>query len=93
MDGSAKTLEEMNLRERFNMFDTVAGALEHAAGEAEDLGDDRFAANSKCVASMIRGMRSVLKERDLKPAELLLKHGVMLLHLYSKRSERPAVVH
>ena len=93
MDGEPKTLEEMNLRERFNMLETVAGALENAADEAENLGDVRFATNSKCVAGMIRGIRSDLAERDLLPAELLLKQGVMLLHLYSMRSDRSPVRH
>jgi hypothetical protein len=93
MDGDPKTLEEMNLRERFHMFETVAGALEDAADEAEEIGDIRFAANSKSVAGMIRGIGSDLTERDLLPAELLLKQGVMLLHLYSMRSDRSAVLH
>ncbi|MGK9051438.1 hypothetical protein [Neorhizobium petrolearium] len=93
MEGTPKTLEEMNLRERFHMFETVASALEDAAEAAGDLGDARFAVNSKCVAGMIRGMRNDLGEQDLKPAELLLKHGVMLLHLYSTRSDRPEILH
>ncbi|WP_455854087.1 hypothetical protein [Ensifer canadensis] len=55
MVGIPKTLEDMSMRERCCMLETVAGALDAVAEEAEDLGDARFAANSKCVACTIRG--------------------------------------
>lgn len=90
MNGIPKTLEEMSLRERCGMLETVACALEAIAEEADDLGDTRFATNSKCVAGTIRGYTDNIAEHDLKPAELLLELGINLVHLSSTRSARAA---
>ena len=86
MVGIPKTLEDMSMRERCCMLETVAGALDAVAEEAEDLGDARFAANSKCVAGTIRGYDDNLGTQDLKSAELLLELGITLVHLSSTRS-------
>ncbi|WP_457588262.1 hypothetical protein [Ensifer canadensis] len=81
-----KTLEDMSMRERCGMLETVACALEAVAEEAEDLGDIRFAAHSKCVACTIRGYTDNLATQDIKSAELLLELGITLVHLSSTRS-------
>ncbi|MGF6174695.1 hypothetical protein [Ensifer sp. 4252] len=86
MVGIPKTLEDMSVRERCCMLETVAGALEAVAEEAEDLGDARFAANSKCVAGTIRGYADNFGAHDLKSAELILEMGITLVHLSSTRS-------
>lgn len=86
MVGIPKTLEDMSMRERSGMLETVAGALEAVAEEAEDLGDIRFAAHSKCVACTIRGYTSNLAAQDIKSAELLLELGITLVQLSSTRS-------
>ncbi len=86
MVGIPMTLEDMSARERSGMLETVAGALEVVAEEAEDMGDIRFAAHSKCVACTIRGYTDNLGAKDLKSAELLLELGIKLVHLSSTRS-------
>lgn len=86
MVGIPMTLEDMSARERSGMLDTVAGALEVVAEEAEDLGDIRFAAHTKCVACTLRGYTDNLGAQDLKSAELLLELGITLVHLSSTRS-------
>lgn len=86
MIGIPKTLEDMSARERYGMLETVAGALEAVAEEAEVLGDIRFAAHSKCVACTIRGYTDNLAAQDIKSAELLLELGITLVHLSSTRS-------
>lgn len=91
MVGIPMTLEDMSVRERSGMLETVAGALEAVAEEAEDQGDIRFAAQSKCVACTLRGYTDNLVAQDLKSAELLLELGITLVHLSSTRSADAAV--
>ncbi|WP_457579715.1 hypothetical protein [Ensifer canadensis] len=86
MVGIPKTLEDMSMRERCCMLETVADALDAIAEEAEDFGDARFAENSKCVAGTIRGYTDNLGAQDLKSAELILELGITLVHLSSTRS-------
>ncbi|CDZ41478.1 Hypothetical protein NGAL_HAMBI1145_59150 [Neorhizobium galegae bv. officinalis] len=93
MEETAKTLVEMDPVERFRLFDTVTDALRHAAGQAEDQGDTCFAANSRCLAGAIVGCADDPGGENLAAVELLLRQGVMLLHLYSNRSNVRPVLH
>ena len=93
MDNTAKTLEEMNAVERFHLAERVSDALRDAAHQAEDQGDVRFAANSRSVAAAILGCAGDPDGDYLDAAELLLKQGVMLLHLYSDRKKAPRMLH
>ncbi|KAA0689545.1 hypothetical protein DTW90_31005 [Neorhizobium sp. P12A] len=88
MHGMSKTLTEMSLNERANMMMVVAESLETVAGEAEEGGDARFAANSMAIACTIRGCANDLSQRDLRAAELLLEQGIMLMHAYRTRTAR-----
>ena len=89
MDNTAKTLEEMNAVERFHLAERVSDALRDAAHQAEDQG----AANSRSVAAAILGCAGDPDGDYLDAAELLLKQGVMLLHLYSDRKKAPRMLH
>ncbi len=93
MEGIAKTLVEMDPVERFQLLDTVTDALRHAAGQAEEQGDTCFAANSRCLAGAIAGCADDPEGANLVAIELLLRQGVMLLHLYSNRSNVRLVLH
>ncbi|WP_245437544.1 MULTISPECIES: hypothetical protein [Neorhizobium] len=93
MEEIAKTLVEMDPVERFQLLDTVTDALRQAAGQAEEQGDTCFAANSRCLAGSIVGCANDPEGENLAAAELLLRQGVMLLHLYSNRSNARSVLH
>ncbi|EHK79148.1 hypothetical protein SM0020_04025 [Sinorhizobium meliloti CCNWSX0020] len=91
MRDSAKTLNEMTPRERANLMTLVADALEATADEAQEIGDDRFAANSISLARIISGCAEDVATMDLLAAELLLQHGISLIALF--RREAPPVLH
>jgi hypothetical protein len=93
MDENPKSLEEMNAGERCNLLARVTDALQDAADEAEHRGDTRFAANSKCVAGMIKAYPSHIDRSDLRSVELLLEHGLTLLHLYLTRTKKQSSIH
>jgi hypothetical protein len=93
MEATAKTLMEMNPAERFQLFEIVTAALENAAYQAEEHGDTSFAANSRCLAGAITGCANNPEGDNLVAIELLLKQGVMLLHLYTNRPNLPPVLH
>ncbi len=73
---TGKTLLEMSTRERFDLFETVADALEHKADEALDIGDTLSASNHINLATAIRGLNSNETAEGLYSAELLLQLGI-----------------
>lgn len=73
---AAKTLYEMTARERLNLIETVAVALEYKAEEALDRGRQNIAANKFNLAAAIRGLATLEASDDLASAELLLQIGI-----------------
>ncbi|MGW9231150.1 hypothetical protein ACWGPT_09805 [Pseudorhizobium sp. NPDC055634] len=73
---TAKTLNEMTARERLDLIETVAGALEYKAEAALDTGCQRDAANNFSLAAAIRGLASLDERGDMASAELLLQLGI-----------------
>ncbi len=93
MQQNAKTLLEMTQRERTEMIAAVAHALEATAGEAQQVGDQRFAANSFSLAQTIRGCSSSVATRDIHATEILLQQGIALVASFSAEPTREATVH
>jgi len=52
---TAKSLSQMSANERKNLISVVVESLEGFSGEAEEIGDLRFAVNSRAVACTLRG--------------------------------------
>nr|CAD6610098.1 hypothetical protein RKHAN_02269 [Rhizobium sp. Khangiran2] len=73
---AAKTLQEMTARERLELIETVAVALEYRGEEALDTGCRREAANNFNLAAAIRGIAGLETNDDLASAELLLQIGI-----------------
>lgn len=73
---AAKTLHEMTARERLDLIETVAVALEYKAEEALDTGRQNIAANNFNLAAAIRGLAPLDTSCDLASAELLLQIGI-----------------
>lgn len=73
---AAKTLYEMTARERLDLIETVAVALEYKAEEAFDSGRQNIAANNFNLAAAIRGLATLDASDDLASAELLLQIGI-----------------
>ncbi|MCA1408867.1 hypothetical protein I6F26_22950 [Ensifer sp. IC3342] len=87
----AKTLDAMTLRERSDLMMSVANALEATAEKAQEIGNDRFAANSISLARIISGCAGDVVTSNLPAAELLLQHGITLLALFRDGKPRPTV--
>jgi hypothetical protein len=82
----AKTLDQMTIAERSGMMIAVAEALDDVSEAAAESGDQRFAQNSRSVACTIRGVCSDMGIHDLKPAELLLEQGILLIQSFEGRN-------
>ena len=93
MQENAKTLLEMTKRERSAIMTQVAQALEVVAYEAQEIGDERFAANSICLARMIQGCTGELVGSNLAAAELLLQHGISLVASFPTEAPRVTTLH
>ncbi|WP_395517683.1 hypothetical protein [Pseudorhizobium flavum] len=73
---AAKTLYEMTARERLDLIETVAVALEDRAEEALQIGCQIAASNNFNLAAAIRGLVPLDTSDDLASAELLLQIGI-----------------
>ncbi|MEK1895336.1 MAG: hypothetical protein AAAB20_19030 [Rhizobium sp.] len=93
MQEPGKTLDEMTLRERSDIMSLVAEALEETAGQAREIGDIRYAANSTCLAKTIRGLVSDLSPRELKAATILLEQGISLVASFEDRARSESTLH
>lgn len=93
MQEPGKTLDEMTLRERSNIMSMVAEALEETAGQAQEIGDMRYAANSSCLAHTIRGLVSDLSPRELRAATILLEQGISLVASFENRMRGGNTLH
>ncbi|WP_331376976.1 hypothetical protein [Sinorhizobium chiapasense] len=91
MRESAKTLDAMTLRERSDLMTSVADALEATAEKAQEIGNERFAANSISLARIISGCAGDVVTNNLPAAELLLRHGIALLALFPGGTPRSTV--
>ncbi|SEH69464.1 hypothetical protein SAMN05216228_100631 [Rhizobium tibeticum] len=93
MQEPGKTLDEMTLRERSDIMSLVAEALEETAGQAREIGDITYAANSTCLAKTIRGLVSDLSPLELKAATILLEHGISLVASFEDRARSESTLH
>ncbi|CDM61667.1 MULTISPECIES: hypothetical protein [Rhizobium] len=93
MQEPGKTLDEMTLRERSDIMSLVAEALEETAGQAREIGDIKYAANSTCLAKTIRGLASDLSPLELKAATILLEQGISLVASFEDRARSESSLH
>jgi len=81
----------MTPRERSNLMTSVANALEATADKSQEIGDERYAANSISLARIISGCADDVVTGDLSIAELLLQQGISLIALFRRGAPRPTV--